>query len=385
MKIGIDARLYSQAGIGRYIRNLISALAKIDLSNQYILYLKKSDFASASLLISNFKNGCFQIKIADYPWYSIKEQLLFPIQLYKDRLDLLFIPHFNAPILYFKKIAVTVHDLIMHRKERVLEVTTRAPVIYGIKRRLYKIIFSLSIYRAGVIFVPSKHIRDSLVSNFSFGIGSKIIVTPEAVDDIFLKSSNQKLTDLSKFGIRAPYILYVGSAYPHKNLKDLIISYKNAFSKLSLGMQLVILGKRDLFLGRVREFSNGLGLSDSVIFPSFVEDYGIIDDNTLISFYKNATAFVSASLEEGFNLTPLEAIACGVPCAVSGISAHHEVYKDAVLFFEPTRIDDISKALVSITCNKTLREDLLRKSNLLLSQYNWATTAKETLRGFCKV
>src|SRR3989344_5912882 len=107
MKIGIDARLINETGVGRYIRNLINVLARIDRINSYIVFVRDDSW--------NPPNERWEKRIIDIPWHSISEQLIFPWLLIKEHLDLVHIPYFNVPIFYPGKFVVTIHDLtILH-------------------------------------------------------------------------------------------------------------------------------------------------------------------------------------------------------------------------------------------------------------------------------
>ena len=107
--IAIDARFYDVAGPGRYTKSIIDHLQIIDNTNKYIIFLQKKAFDQFNPTNKNF------IKVlADYPWYSFSEQTLFLIKILKYNPDLLYVPHFNIPILYPKKIVTAIPDLIMH-------------------------------------------------------------------------------------------------------------------------------------------------------------------------------------------------------------------------------------------------------------------------------
>ena len=110
MKIGIDARLVNETGVGRYVRNLIAELGKIDDKNSYVVFLRKSAFDSFAL-----PNARWTKRLADIPWHSVTEQLFMPAIFNSEHLDLLHVPYFNVPLFYFGKFIVTIHDLtILH-------------------------------------------------------------------------------------------------------------------------------------------------------------------------------------------------------------------------------------------------------------------------------
>src|SRR5688500_2177969 len=111
MKIGIDARLWSQTGVGRYIRNLVTNLQEIDTKNEYVLFVQKQDLESIRYKVSSNK---YTLVPTDINWHSVKEQVAFPYLLYKQDLDLMHFPYFSLPILYNRPFVITLHDLIIH-------------------------------------------------------------------------------------------------------------------------------------------------------------------------------------------------------------------------------------------------------------------------------
>ena len=136
MKILIDARLYGleNAGLGRYLINLISSLQKLDKKNKYVIILRKKYFNELNLN-SNFKKVLF-----DKGHYSFSEQFKFPAIVRKENPDLIHYPHFNVSIFSNKPFMVTIHDLLMH-KQKGKEATTLPMPIYLFKRIFYKFIF----------------------------------------------------------------------------------------------------------------------------------------------------------------------------------------------------------------------------------------------------
>src|SRR5438105_14252221 len=96
MRIGIDGRLWNETGVGRYIRNLVTQLAGIDKSNNYVLFVKRG-FTITDI---GFKNDIWKVVETDIHWHSFEEQLHFPNVLYKENLDIMHFPYFSLPIFY---------------------------------------------------------------------------------------------------------------------------------------------------------------------------------------------------------------------------------------------------------------------------------------------
>src|SRR5947209_4569205 len=130
MRIGIDARLWNQTGVGRYIRNLVLNLGKIDKKNEYVLFtLAKNNVRVNS---SNFK-----IVETDIPWHSLREQFEFTSLLKREDLDLVHFPYISAPLFYNKPFVLTIHDLIIHHYPTGRASTLPFP-FYGIKLLAYR-------------------------------------------------------------------------------------------------------------------------------------------------------------------------------------------------------------------------------------------------------
>lgn len=158
------------------------------------------------------------------------------------------------------------------------------------------------------------------------------------------------------------YFLYVGNAYPHKNLEVLL----RAFWDVS-GAKLILVGKDDFFYKRLRQSDLVRALGNRVIFKTKVSD------SALMTFYKNAQAFVFPSLMEGFGLPALEALENGCPVIVSDIPVFHEILGNAPVYFDPHDAAALSSILIKVAKNKpTVNADVVKK-------YSWQKMAKETL------
>lgn len=173
MKILIDARLWGpkNTGNGRYTKELVENLAKIDLRNEYIIFLRKDGYEEV-VLPSNFQKVLVDIK-----HYSITEQIRLPFLILRYKPDLVHFPHFNVPIFYFGKFIVTIHDLIMH-KFAGGEATTRKFPIYQIWRVGYYISFIKAIFGSVKIIVPSFAVKKEITDYYNIR-EDKIEVTYE--------------------------------------------------------------------------------------------------------------------------------------------------------------------------------------------------------------
>ena len=137
-KIGIDARLYFQTGVGTYLQNLLFYLDKKDPKKEiYYIYLRRQDATKV-----RFKSKNIIKRIADQKWHSFSEQISFLALLIKDNLDLMHFTYFSYPIFYWKKFIATVHDTtpLLFKTGKA---STKNQFIYQIKHFIYKLVFNL--------------------------------------------------------------------------------------------------------------------------------------------------------------------------------------------------------------------------------------------------
>lgn len=352
-RIIIDGRMYGESGIGRYIRNLILNLQELDAKNQYFILLLKDNYKTL-----NFPDNFHKV-LADFRWYGAKEQVRLPGLLKGLKPDLVHFPHFNVPVFYGGKFIVTIHDLI-HQHFSMQRATTHGPLIYRIKQLGYKKVFQNALNKSQKILVPSDFVKKQLINDYQV-TSQKIIVTPEAVDDKFSQIKSIKKVD-------PPYIFYVGNAHPHKNVEGLIRTFGELRRKYP-NLSLVLSGNDHYFWQKVKsEFKQ-----EGVIFT------GHISDEELVSLYKNAKCFVMPSLEEGFGIPLLEAMACGCPVVSSYAGSLPEVGGDACLYFNPKESSDMVKKISQVLDNEELRQQLTQKGLNRYKQFSWQKLAKETL------
>ena len=373
MKIGIDCRIYGpkHTGIGRYVQNLVENLLIQDKENEYVLFINKdseNDFENLKLKIKNsfqISNCKFQIVFTDVSHYSLQEQLLLPKLIKKQKVDLMHFPHFNAPVFYGGKYVVTIHDLIKHLSKGP-STTTRCTALYWLKYLGYKIVFKQAVKRAEKIITPSQYVKDELIKLYKVG-ADKVIVTYEGVDNKFQANTKYKIPN-TKYKIKNPFLLYVGSVYPHKNIERLIEAVKLIDKKL------VIVCARNVFRDRLNNFIAQNSAEDLVTFT------GYVSNDELARLYQEAEAFVFPTLSEGFGLPGLEAMSLGCPVICSDISVLKEVYKNAAVYFNPLDSKDVAEKIKLVISDKEILEKLKKQGLELVKEYSWQKMAQETLK-----
>lgn len=353
MRILIDCRFYGleNAGLGRYTINLVENLIRFDDKNSYILLLRKKYFNELNLP-TNFKKILTDIKP-----YSLKEQLLLPVIVNRENPDLVHYVHFNAPLVNVKPFVVTIHDMIMH-KSKGMETTTLNPLAYALKRFVYKFVFKNAVSKSRMIMVPSNAVKTELETYFKLET-KKILVTYLGVD---YETQKPSIPDREK------YLLYVGNAYPHKNLDRLLDAIK--ISRINLKIST----SKGIFSKRLEDKIKEKGVHN------LVKILGFVDDKTLKPMYQKSLAFIYPSLIEGFGFQGLEAMSSGTLLLCSDIPVFREIYGDNAIYFDPTNVGSISKAISEVlNIRPSLRHEKINKSQKLTKKYSWERCVKETL------
>ncbi|MBU1110662.1 glycosyltransferase family 4 protein [Patescibacteria group bacterium] len=381
MKIVIDARIYI-TGIGRYTRNLLQELSLIDTTNNYTVILRQDGFENYTPPNPNFKKI-----LADYAPYSFAEQILLTIKLLKQRPDLVHFTNFNIPLLYPGAYVLTIHDLI-HMSHSTFGSSTRSLPYYYFKKIVYFFAIRLAAHRAKKILVPSEATKKDIIRHLKVS-PLKIVVTHEGLDSkltsnkkVFKNKSNQVL---EKYGIKCPYLLYVGTMYQHKNHRRLIKAHKMGFNpQRGLNPKLVLVGKVDTFSHQLKKEVDQAGMTNQIIFPGFTAPGGYAPDEDLHVLYQNALAYIFPSLKEGFGIPILEAQAQGLPVLCSRISCLPEIAGDSALYFDPYSEEDIADKIRKVMEDKKLRGQLISNGYQNIKRFSWEKMARETLSVYVK-
>ena len=253
---------------------------------------------------------------------------------------------------------VTVHDL----ERMCFPFSEEASATQNLKKDI------LAIQKSKMVIAVSENTRQDLMRCLDVP-QEKIRVVYNGVDhDIFKPSGRRPLA--------YPYILYVGSERPRKNLARLLEAF--AVVKQSgdyPALRLVKIGSpgrhsayRQATLDKIKE----LGLNDDVVFIPYVTD------PQLAEYYSAARMLVYPSLYEGFGLPVIEAMACGCPVITSNVSALPEVAGDAALLVDPLGVNQLVSGMIRLLTQKEFRDALVARGLKRSSDFSWSGTAKQT-------
>ncbi|KKT19195.1 MAG: mannosyltransferase [Candidatus Peregrinibacteria bacterium GW2011_GWA2_43_8] len=356
MKIGIDARLYgpSFTGIGRYVKELIDNLLKVDDKNEYILFMNSPGYESFETKGKNVKKI-----LVDARHYSFTEQFKFLRAIKKEKVDVMHFTHFNAPIFYKKPFVVTIHDLTLH-----FYPGKKMTSFY--RRLAYKLVIKAVTTHAKRIIAVSENTKNDLVRLLKIN-PEKVSVIYEGVDKSFKPATEDAKKEIcKKYGILKPFMLYTGVWRSHKNLVNLIKAFGYMKKKEGFDGQLVITGKDDPTYVEIKANIKDLGLEADTVFT------GMVDDADLPTLYGAARVYVFPSLYEGFGLPPLESMACGTPVAVSKAACLPEVCGEKnAMFFDPYDPTDMGEAVLRVWSNEELRQNLTDNGLKRSAEFSW--------------
>lgn len=362
MRIGIDARFFGpqESGLGRYVERLITHIARLDTSNEYVVFLRSSGWDHWEP-----PNSRWSKVRADFRWYTFDEQRRFPEVIRAAKVDLMHFPHFNVPVRYQDPFVVTIHDLTLHRYPTA-RASTLGPLFYWIKYLAYRFVITRAVKKAQAIICVSEYTKQDIIRQFKIP-QDRLQVTYEAVDPL---PPAVDWSALAKRGIRKPYLLYVGNSYPHKNLEHLVRAWHTG--RADHEAQLVLVGKRDYFSRRLEQFAQQQTVQN-------VYWFGFANDSELSALYENAQAYFFPSLYEGFGLPGLEAMQAGIPVYAARASCLPEIYGPAAEYFDPNSVSDIRQSIDRALHDTLERSRLIAAGKERITRFSWSDMARQTL------
>jgi len=281
--------------------------------------------------------------------------------------DIIHLPnqHFARYALFLSQpFIVTVHDL------------ARCCFNFDPETISEKILLNLDIRyikRASHIIAISQSTKSDLTEYLRIS-ETKISVIYNGVDHNIFRPYNIKLPD-------KPYILYVGSERPRKNLGRLFAAFaklKKEFPELKL-VKVGVSGRSENYRRGTIKKLDSLGITRDVIFVDHIAELD------LAHYYSSAALLAYPSLYEGFGLPPLEAMACGCPVVTSNTSSLPEVLGEAGIMVNPYDIDSLAQAMRQVLTDSELRNDMVRKGLEQAKRFSWERAAMKTMEVYERV
>jgi glycosyltransferase involved in cell wall biosynthesis len=366
MRVGIDVTplLPMETGVDRYLLQFVHFLARIDSKTQYTIFINTQDAGRYAGLGGNFT--LLPVGIRGRAGRLFAQQLIVPALARSRRLDVIHSTSFFIPFYRGRsRHLLTVFDMTMFTRGGCHTRLRRSrPFVSGI---------ASSIRRCHQVVVPSSFVRQEVMRLLPDVDPDKIRVIPLGVDPEFRPCDAGAGPPPAFPKVKSPYILCVGTIEPRKNLPMLLEAYRAALANYGLQEQLLLAGRRGWDYGPVERLTRSEELRHRVHLLGYVER------GDLIRLYQNASLFVYPSLEEGFGLPPLEAMACGIPTIATETSSLKENLSAAALLVPPDSPAALSDALAAVLTRPELHAKLKERGLALAREFRWEITAGKTL------
>ena len=358
-KVALDAGFLAlpPSGIGAYVEGLLSTFARMDGAN--VTPLRQPDMLR---------------HLGDRPrrlfWEAAGVEITRSMRA--GRTELLHVPALSAPIYTAVPLVVTIHDVIPfvlpeYRASRAM--------------RLYLALMRRTVRRARVVLTPSHAAAREIVDVLGLP-EERIVVTPPGVDPMLAPPDDANAVRsflAARWNISNPYLLHIAGFDRRKNVPLLVRAFAAALPSLPDGTTLVLAGAphsdNPAVFPPIEPVIRELGLEGRVVLT------GRVTSGERCALYQGATAYVTPSKYEGFGLTPLEAMASGVPVIAANRTSLPEVVRDAGILVEPS-VEPLAGAIVRLMRDGTLRAELRRRGLARARSFTWERTAALTLAAY---
>lgn len=334
----------ARTGIGRYVIEALRAASR----DGWHCMVYGDDSTRLDVTLPNVT-----LRVLDRRWTPWWDQVTLPRHLAQDRVSVFLSPYYKGPLFAPCPVVLTIHDLFF-----ITYLGKRRLVYDAVMARLARLYAN----RATAILADSEYSKRAIVERLGIN-PAKVTVLPLPLGSEFQETP---LSDdvRHRYGITAPYILYVGNFKPHKNLPRLLHAFAGLGEPLRTSYQLILAGGDQEYRPALQRLAQTLGLADRVLFP------GLIDDRDLPPLYSGCALFVLPSLEEGFGLPALEAMACGAPVVVANRAAIPEVVGEAATLFDPEDSAAITSAIATVLADPAIAKSLRHRGYLRAKEFS---------------
>jgi len=361
--------LTQTAGIGRYTRGLVEALAQLPTPDelQFTLFVM-GRWPSPRSWPAHFTWHTTPLSelAMTRAWHRL--HIPFPAEWLTGPADLYHSPDYVLPPLRRAIGIVTIHDLSFLRVPACADPGLRAFLTTEVPR---------AVTRARHVLADSESTRRDVIELLNVP-PEKVSVVPAGISSAFRRIEDEvRLNAVHiRYGLPQRFILSLGRLEPRKNFVRLIQAYAHLRRRWAPPHHLVIVGGRGWLYDDILREPDRSGVSGWVHFLGFVPD------EDLPALYSLADAFAFPSLYEGFGIPPLEALACGTPTVVADNSSLPEVVGDAALRVPAEDVAALTEAL-----NRLLHDELWRERTLIAGpararQFTWEAAAQRLLAAY---
>ena len=380
-KVVIDATPITPmpSGVGLYLLNLIDALYKLQTSENFQLALAYQPGFKNWLKGNFFAPECLQK-------YTPHYQLPLPTRVSNLILDYFpgFFPNYFEPLLcksdLFHGTNYSIYPLATTKKIiNIYDLTfLKYPNYINSVVKQYQKRIEKCLPWTDLVITNSEYCKKEIIKYLEVK-AQKVWVTPLASrydTGVFVKPISSELKQKYQAYLSQPYILFVGTLEPRKNISTLLKSFNYLKETYKIEHNLILIGQKGWLYQPI------LDEIESSPWQHCIHRLGYLSDEIVAMFYKNAELLAYPSHYEGFGLPVLEAMTLGAPVVTSNISSLPEVAGDAALLVNPQNSFEIGDAILAIINDSQLRQNLILKGTERSKQFSWTKTADLTLNAY---
>jgi glycosyltransferase involved in cell wall biosynthesis len=368
MVIGIEAsraNRLQKTGVEWYAYHLIQQLKALPEADAHSWLL----YSNAPLMmgLERGPKNWHEVRL-DWPPKYLWTQVRLSWEMVRQPPEVLFVPAHVLPRHAPKRSVVTVHDVGFRR----------FPEAYKPIQRWYHEYTTKHIVTSGArILTVSQFCKQEIMELYG-AKEEQILVTPLALDHARFRVLDRTLTEpvLETFRLHEPYVAFVGRLERKKNVAFLVEAFVRYKAQRGLGdpLQLVLVGQPGAGYDELLRVIEASGSKEDI------RVLGYVSEEEKAAILNRSLALVHPSLYEGFGITLLEAMACGVPVAASHVASLPEVAGEGnAIWFDPQNVDTCVHALERLVDDPAGREVLRDQGLAWVKRYDWATTARQTL------
>ncbi len=364
----------SKTGIGWYTYKLIYELAEQNIQNEvcaFDILNRNNSKKQLNTLFSEISNpDTIQCKINNYTLnglYSRLDGLYKHISfdfLFNSKVDIHHAHNFFLPYKLKEPSVVTIYDMVYKLFPETMD--------QGNLDLLNKIM-PRSVTESTKILTISENSKREISE--ILGIQpEKIAIAYPGYDPTIFKviPKEQTIETLSKFNLKKPFILYLGTLEPRKNVERIVEAYAS-LTHLQRDYDLVLAGSIGWKSEKIFELIDRYNLKENVHIT------GYISQPEQVALYNEATCFVFPSLYEGFGMPALEAMACGCPVITSNTSSLPEVVGNAGILVNPLDSSEIASSIQSVLEDDARRTSMIQLNKQQITKFTWTNTAESVI------
>jgi glycosyltransferase involved in cell wall biosynthesis len=370
MRIAINGWFWDQprTGSGQYARKLLTHLVQIAPQHEYVLVTPEKSLRIASLELPEYEPAVTRKPGFRKLWF---EQVTFPRACLRLGVDLAHVPYWGSPLSPTVPTLVTIHDIIPLLLPEYRE---------SLLVRTYTGLVQTAAAKAALVLTDSQASKRDIISHLGLH-PDRVHAVYLAADPSFSPAAQSDDANIrAHYGLPEEYILYLGSFDVRKNLVGLLQTWTFAEGPVGAFMPLVIAGQlpqHSAFTPDPRWIAQALEIDpQTLLFP------GPIAEAHKPAVYRGAVCYCYPSRYEGFGLTPLEALSCGVPVIGSDASSIPEVVGDAGVLVPPDDTRGMAGALIAVATEPETRDDLAARALAQAARFSWEDTARQTLAAY---